>query len=95
MPTPSAPQPPASGLIIVEPADGTVVNVPGVLIRGLAQPGATITWDRPLWFDEHTTADATGGWSFSIALSRGDNVMTFRVGDDLSTSRSITVRYEP
>jgi hypothetical protein len=72
-----------------------VVNVPAVRVAGLARPGSTITWDRPLWFDDHTTADSAGYWSFAITLAVGDNVMTFRVGDDPSTARSITVRYQP
>lgn len=92
---PTAPAPPASGLIIIEPLDGTVVNVPAVRVTGLAIPGSSITWDRPLWFDEHTTADSAGYWSFAITLGQGDNVMTFRLGDDASTARTITVRYQP
>jgi hypothetical protein len=69
--------------------------VPGVLVQGLAAPGAVITWDKPLWFDDHTTAGADGYWSFSIALAQGDNVLTFRVGDDTTTAQTITVRYQP
>ena len=72
-----------------------MLNVPGVRIAGMAMPGTTVTWDRPFWFDEHTTADAGGYWSFSIALGRGENVMTFRIADDVSTAQTITVRYQP
>lgn len=96
LPTPTpGPTPPASGLIIIEPLDGSVVSVPAVRVAGLASPGSTITWDRPWWFDDHTTADSAGYWSFAISLGLGDNVMTFRVGDDSSTARTITVRYQP
>src|SRR5437773_1331298 len=90
LPTPSStptptpgPTPPPAGLIILSPADGAVVNVGGIVVEGLAAPGSPITWDRPLWFDDHTTADAHGYWSFVVGLNVGDNVLTFRVGDDV------------
>jgi hypothetical protein len=89
------PTPPPTGLLILEPGNGAVVRAPVVRVAGLAQPGSTITWDRPFWFDEHRTADAFGYWSFAIALGQGDNVLTFRVGDDFSTAQTITVRYVP
>jgi len=72
-----------------------VVHHSPIDIRGLAQPGATITRDIPFWFDEHTTADAEGRWSFTVRLSPGDNDFTFRVGDDRNTAVRIIVRYEP
>jgi hypothetical protein len=90
-----APTPPPTGLLILEPRDGAVVRESVVRVAGLAAPGANITWDRPLWFDEHRTADDFGNWSFAIALGQGDNVLTFRVGDDFSTAKTITVRYVP
>lgn len=63
-------------------------------MRGLARPGATITRDIPFWFDEHTTADAAGRWSFAVELVAGENKLTFRVGDQAQTSQTVTVRYE-
>ena len=85
---------PAQTFAILSPADGVVVNVGGIVVEGLAAPGAPITWDRPMWFDDHTVADADGHWSFVIGLNPGDNVMTFRVGDDVTTAQTITVRYQ-
>ena len=85
---------PVYGLTILSPADGTVVSVGGVVVEGVAAPGSPITWDRPMWFDDHTVADASGRWSFVIGLNPGDNVLTFRVGDDLATALTITVRYQ-
>jgi hypothetical protein len=84
-----------AGLVIQEPADGETVDERTVRVRGLGPPGATITHDIPFWFDEHTTADKRGRWSFSIYLVPGDNELTFRIGDDAGTSRTLTVRYEP
>lgn len=84
---------PARGLAIIEPADGATVNEQFVIVRGLARPGSVITRDIPLWFDEHTRADSAGLWSFAVSLDEGGNTMTFRVGDDLSTARTLTVIY--
>jgi hypothetical protein len=70
--------------------DGCAISV-----RGLGPPGATITHDIPLWFDSHTTADRRGRWSFSIELVPGDNELTFRIGDDTETSRTLTVVCQP
>ncbi|HYI21985.1 MAG TPA: hypothetical protein VEX62_05035 [Candidatus Limnocylindrales bacterium] len=86
---------PASGLVILEPTDGATVTDRIVLVRGLAQPGSTVTRDVPMWFDEHVVADSAGRWSFAVSLSEGENVLTFRVGDDTSTERSLTVYYQP
>jgi hypothetical protein len=80
---------------ILAPADGAVLSAGGVVVEGTATPGAPITWDRPLWFDGHTVADANGRWSFVIGLNPGENFMTFRVGDDITTARTITVTYQP
>ena len=65
------------------------------MILGLAQPNATITHDIPNWFDEHTTADANGQWSFNEPLNEGQNTFKFRVGDDMSTEVTLTVFYVP
>jgi hypothetical protein len=82
-------------LIITEPTDGATVADRIVLVRGLAQPGSTVTRDVPMWFDEHVVADSAGRWSFAVSLNEGENVLTFRVGDDTSTERTMTVYYQP
>ena len=79
--------------MIVEPVDGETVFERAILVRGLARPGSTITRDIPMWFDEHTTADAIGHWTFAIVLNEGENVLTFRVGDDTSTEVTLVVNY--
>jgi hypothetical protein len=83
------------GLVILEPAEGATVSEQTITIRGLTQPGATITHDIPFAFDEHTVADANGAWSFHEQLSPGQNVFKFRVGDDSSTAQTLTVYYTP
>lgn len=65
------------------------------MVRGLAQPGATITFEIPFWFDQHDVADRHGRWSFVIGLAEGRNELTFRVGDDLSTRQTLILYYEP
>ncbi|HUG46907.1 MAG TPA: hypothetical protein VMP67_00685 [Candidatus Limnocylindria bacterium] len=67
----------------------------GVVVRGLAPPGVTVTRDIPFWFDEHTRADALGRWSMAVRLAPGENVLTFRLGSDQATARQITVHYDP
>ena len=89
------PTPPAFGLIILEPADGSTSADRTIIIRGLAQPNATITRDVPLWFDEHKVADGSGRWSFVESLNPGENKFTFRVGDDISTAVTLTVAPAP
>ncbi len=90
-----APTPPAYGLIILEPLDSAAVTDHVLAIRGLTQPGATITRDVPLWLDEHTVADSTGRWSFIESLNSGANTFTFRVGDDRATDVTLTVYLSP
>jgi hypothetical protein len=64
------------------------------VVRGLAQPGATVTREIPFWFDEHATADARGRWSFVVGLAGTENRFTFRVGDDFATRLTLTVFYD-
>lgn len=61
---------------------------------GTGPPGATVTRDIPLWFDDHVTVRADGTWQMRVSLGLGENVFRFRVGDDRSTERVITVTYE-
>jgi hypothetical protein len=84
---------PAQGLVILEPADRSVAAHYQVVVRGLAQPGATITRDIPFWFDDHVVADSAGRWSMAVNLAEGENRLVFRVGDDRSTERVLTLYY--
>jgi hypothetical protein len=72
-----------------------VADERNIIVRGLAPPGVTVTRDIPFWFDEHTVADANGRWSFAVSLRPGENLLTFRIGSDTATSRTITVHYQP
>lgn len=93
-PTPSPlPSPPVTGLIVVDPTDRSTVGSNTVTVHGLAQPGAPITQDVPMWFDNHTTADASGQWSFDVSLSQGWNAFKFRVGDDAATELTINLYF--
>lgn len=96
MPTavpPGSPPPtiPAVGLVILEPQNGRATTDRVVVVHGLAAPGSVITRDIPLWFDDHVIADSAGRWSFALNLNIGENVFTFRVGDDVSTTQTLTV----
>jgi hypothetical protein len=83
------------GLTIVSPADGAVVATKKVVVIGTAPPGLTITQDISLGLDRHTPVDGTGHWAMEMELTEGDNQMTFRIGDDKSTARTIHVAYQP
>lgn len=87
--------PPPTGLVIIEPVDGSTTSSSSVVIEGFAQPGVTITHDIPNWFDEHTTADSQGRWMFTENLAQGQNTFKFRVADDMTTEVTVTVYYEP
>jgi hypothetical protein len=79
------------GLLILDPLEGSTVTERVITVSGLAQPGAPITQDVPLWFDNHTTADAAGQWSFTVELNVGWNALRFRVGDDVATQVTLNV----
>ena len=83
------------GLVILEPANGATTSERAIVVRGLARPGTVVTRDVPLWFDEHTTTDSTGHWSFIEQLNPGENSFTFRVADDRSTETTLVVYYTP
>ena len=53
--------------------------------RATSRCGSTSTW----W------PTAAGRWSFAVTLNQGENVLSFRVGDDLSTARTLTLYYQP
>jgi hypothetical protein len=84
---------PAEGLVIVEPPNQSIFTERSIVVRGLAQPGVTITREVPFWFDDHTIADTRGRWSFALTLNEGENQFHFRVGDDFSTQQTLTVYY--
>jgi hypothetical protein len=95
-PTPSPPPlptPPAAGLIIFDPVEGSTVPDRVITVSGMAQPGAPITQDVPFWFDNHTSADDSGLWSFNVELNVGWNALKFRVGDDVSTQVTLNVYF--
>jgi hypothetical protein len=91
----SEPTPQARGLVIDFPVDGEVVRSQRINVIGTAPPGATVTRDIPLWFDDHTTGGDDGLWMMPVDLAEGENRLTFRLGDDHSTVQVIVVTYRP
>jgi hypothetical protein len=81
--------------VILQPANGSTTSDHSVVISGLTQPNVTITHDIPNWFDEHTTADSEGRWSFTESLAEGQNTFKFRVADDMTTEVTLTIYYQP
>jgi hypothetical protein len=90
-----APPPPIVGLSILSPTDGQAVAAAEVTVIGTAPPGVSITQDISLGLDQHATTDGTGHWAIKVGLNEGDNKLTFRIGDDRSTEKSIRVTYTP
>lgn len=86
---------PPVGLSILSPADGAVVGSQDLTVIGSAPAGLTITQDISFGLDRHATVDGTGHWAIQVQLSDGENKLTFRIGDDESTSQTIRVIYIP
>jgi glucodextranase-like protein/zinc ribbon protein len=83
------------GLTIVSPADGAVVATKKITVIGTAPPGLRVVQDISFGFDRNANVDGTGHWAMELELAEGDNQMTFRIGDDKSTARTIHVVYQP
>lgn len=86
---------PITELTITSPTDGQAVATKEVTVIGLAPPGLEITQDISFGPDQHTTVDGTGHWAIKVGLNDGDNRLTFRIGDDDSTKKTIRVVYTP
>jgi len=84
-----------TGLTITSPSDGQSVATKEVTVIGTAPPGLTITQDISFGPDQHTTVDGTGHWAIKVGLNDGENRLTFRIGDDQSTKKTIRVIYTP
>jgi hypothetical protein len=82
-----------SGLTILSPTDGQSVATQDVNIIGSAPPGVSVTQDISFGLDQHATSDGTGHWSIKVSLNEGENKLTFRIGDDNSTRKTIRVIY--
>jgi hypothetical protein len=96
VPPGSTPVPaPIVGLTITSPTDGQAVATNEVTVIGTAPPGLTITQDIQFGPDQHTTVDGTGHWAIKVGLKEGENRLTFRIGDDGSTRKTIRVIYTP
>ncbi len=91
----AAPPPPIVGLTILSPSDGQAVAAAEVTVIGTAPPGVSITQDISFGLDQHASVDGTGHWAIKVGLNEGDNKLTFRIGDDHSTERTIHVTYTP
>jgi hypothetical protein len=96
VPAGSTPVPaPITELTITSPTDGQSVATKEVTVIGMAPPGLTVTQDISFGLDQHTTVDGTGHWAIKVGLNDGENRLTFRIGDDASTKKTIRVIYTP
>jgi hypothetical protein len=92
---PGSPTPPTTALTVDSIDLVTTVRSQPVDIAGAAPPGATITRDVPMWFDEHVTARQTGRWTMRVGLSEGDNEIRLRLGEDRATEIVLRLTYRP
>lgn len=85
----------ASGdLTITSPADGSVTDAKEIMVGGTAPDGAEVVRDIPFASDDRVSA-AGGRWTMALKLDEGENALTFRIGDDESTAKTVTVIYRP
>src|SRR4051812_4682138 len=88
----AASMPPVGSLQIVSPEDGATVTSRSVTVTGSAPDGAEIVRDVSLGLDDRTEA-TDGRWSMNVELGDGENLLTFRLGDDRTTSSTLRVVY--
>jgi len=86
---------PITELTITSPTDGQAIGTKEVTVIGLGPPGLTVTQDISFGPDAHTTVDGTGHWAIKVGLKDGENRLTFRIGDDASTKKTLRVIYTP
>lgn len=92
--TAAAPTAAAAGRFSVDyPASGTTVTTSTVAVGGQAPAGGRVVRDISFGFDDEVFADATGRWEIRVELDQGANELTFRLGDDDTTSVQLTVTY--
>lgn len=84
------PPPELDRLTIAAPKDGATVTSSTVVVSGTAPDGADVVREVRFGRDEHVTANG-GRWSMEIVLDEGDNLLTFRLGDDEATSSTLLV----
>ena len=92
---PPAPTPARMSWTINSPANGDKVGTASVAVAGAAPSGTRVVQDIPMAPDKDAVADGSGRWSILVSLKKGDNTLTFRVGDDKSTSRQWHITYDP
>ena len=84
---------PAQILTIASPHDGDVVATQSIQVRGTAPAGAEIVQDISFAPDKRTSADANGNWVLTVDLDPGENDLTFRIGSDDATGKTIRIVY--
>ena len=91
-PTPApTPPPPGGRIVVLEPQDGVEVDAEEVVVSGLAPPGSTVVREFGFFETQSAEVGPDGSWRMRVRLDPGDNSLTFRVGDDPVTSRTIHV----
>jgi hypothetical protein len=88
--TSSAP-PTRARIGINEPENGSSVPGDRVTFRGTGPAGFELVYDAESDPDTHLTIPPDGNWSLDVDLDPGINLVTLRLGSDLSTELTWTV----
>lgn len=91
--TPKAAATEAVSFAITSHRDGDSVATSLIAVEGTAPAKSPITRDIPMTRDTHAVADDSGHWMIPVSLKEGDNSLTFRIGDDKSTAKTIHIAY--
>jgi len=99
-PTPTLTSVPAAtavptAFVVQSPADGATVGQSPLNVSGTAPVGSRVVQDISLAPDKETVADAKGHWSIAVDLNKGENNLSFRLGDDKATTVRLAVTYVP
>jgi Glucodextranase, domain B len=86
--------PPSGEFAITSPVDGAVSETKTITVAGTAPDGAEVVRDISFAPDDRVRA-TVGKWSMTVDVDQGENELTFRIGDDNSTAKTITLTYRP
>jgi len=87
-----SPETPPTGfyLTVTQPADGSIINVGKIEVRGSTSPGAVVSVN-----DEITMADTQGVFTVTINLEEGPNIIEVvtsdEEGNEARTSLTVTL----
>ena len=87
IPVPSPETPPAGFfLTVTQPADGSIINIGKIEVRGSTSPGAVVSVN-----DEIAMADTQGAFAITIILDEGPNIIEVIASDGEGNEATISL----